>query len=146
MDDFVEYSRRIIVPSKFCPIVQLLFPVNWWAELFQEHKHYESFKNLMDMFIKIIIFKKRNILQSNINGFQIMGCFDSPCPRASSLHPSAWIIENLLYFHFNTVSLIHFRHSDGKTKPPTTISPFMNLAHGTNLYTVQRSLHNAALS
>lgn len=106
----------------------------------------ESFKNLLDMFIKIIIFKKQNILQSNINGFQIMGCFDSPCPRASSLHPSAWIIENLLYFHFNTVSLIHFRHSDGKTKPPTTISPFMNLAHGTNLCTVQRSLHSAALS
>ena len=78
--------------------------------------------------------------------FRLWAVLISHALDASSLHPLAWIIENLLYFHFNTVSLIHFRHSDGKTKPLTTISSFMNVAHGTNLYTVQRSLHSVALS
>lgn len=46
--------------------------------------------------------------------FRLWTVLISHARDACSLLPLAWIIENLLYFHFNAVSLIHFRHWDGK--------------------------------
>lgn len=78
--------------------------------------------------------------------FRLWAVLISHALDSSSLLPLAWIIENLLHFHCNAVSLIHFRHADGKPNLLAAISPYMDFAHGTNLCTVQRSLRSAALS